>query len=1215
VKRIALLLVPALAMAGTIVTSSSPSEVVLSVLLPAPIVTVTTIHGNTFAHLSLPEAGIADEFGAPQLPIIRKLIEIPYGAEVSVNVTGATSEVMALAYRLLPVQPPIPKTGPAPEFVLDEKAYRENRRAPELWARVQSVAEVRNHRLALIEINPVHYLPVSGTIEYLTSAAVEIKLTGSDLPETQRRFRELYSRPFEEMLRGLVLNFGAYQTDPPPSLPVGYLIIVPDAWYNNVLPLAQWRRQKGLEVTVTKLSTIGGGGSTQVLAYIQNAYNTWPIRPSYVLLVGDVDNIGYFIGQGEGNPDTDLNYAMLAGSDYLPDICVSRASVASVAELDSLVRKTVKYEKNQWMNGTGWAKKSYFIASADGGNHGVAERTHQYCMRKIRPLGVVCDTAYLYYNNAIAPVEAAINDGRSFVIYSGHGGETEWAETNPVFDVGVTHQLTNSDKVPFVATYACLTGSYASVGECFSESWIRAGYRGAICDMASSVTSYWTEDDTFQRRLFDCLYDSSYTWIMSAIVRAKLWYIVQMGNNATTRRYFEMYNLMGDGAVDIYWDVPHALTVTHPYVIPIGAYNLHVTVQDVGAPVRNALVCAAGKNDTTVHTIAYTDNSGVVDLAVNTSAPDSIYLTVTGHNLAPYLGAVVALPSSGPYIMRLRSTVDDAAGGNGDGIINPGETVNLPTWVKNCGQGPGTGITGTLRTIDPAATVLDSVKTFGDIAAGDSAYTGSSGFRFHVGDTCSNGHNITLLLVCKDSRDSSWSSPFSLSVGTGILSYSDKRVEDPAPGGNNNGRIDPDETAQLYVVLRNTGLGHAYNTRAILRSGDSRFHVTDSVGVFGTVRRDTFGENTADPFVVHADAGILPETSIPCTLTVTADGGYGVTLSFAVVVGEIRSTDPIPDNMAPPLYWAYDDVDSNYVEHPVFNWIETRGRGTRLTLSDDQTVEISLPSRFGPWKYYSQRYTNVSVCGNGFVAAGSTTSAPWTNAALPTSDLPAPAVCLNWDDLYPPDGGGVWWFYDSLNHAFVVEWDSVCYYPSGSGLYDKFELVIYDTTRASADGQNKVLAQYLTADNYVSNTVGIQNQDQTIGINCLCDGAYTRGASPIAARSAIKYVTGYPATSIAERPSEMTKLAGLSLRLNPNPFKALSRICWTIPIRARVALGLFDVSGRFVRTVCNSELPAGSYSFSWDGTDDQGRLVSEGIYFCRLTTENSELTRKVVLSR
>jgi hypothetical protein len=564
--------------------------------------------------------------------------------------------------------------------------------------------------------------------------------------------------------------------------------------------------------------------------------------------------------------------------------------------------------------------------------------------------------------------------------------------------------------------------------------------------------------------------------------------------------------------------------------------------------------------------------------------------------------------------MRLKSIVDDAApGGNADGIINPGETVNLPTWLKNWGQGSGSGITATLRSNDPSVSVTDSFKDFGTIAAGDSAWTGADGFEFHVGDTCSNGHGISFTLLCRDSRDTTWSSAFSLLVGTGVMAYADKRVNDPLPGGNNNGRIDPGETSELYAILRNTGLGHGYNVRATLRSGDSRLQVADSLGMFGAILRDSLVENSADPFIVVADAGILPETAIPCTLLVSADGNYSARLTFSLVIGEIRTADPIPDNYAPPHYWAYDDIDSNYVERPDFNWIELRGRGTRLTLSDDQTVTISLPSGFGPIKYYGQRYTQLSICGNGYVMPGSYTSTTWTNDALPTTSLAAPAVCLNWDDLYPPVGGGVLWYHDTANHALIVEWDSVAYY-SPQTAFDKFEVIFFDTTRAAADGSNKILVQYLTASNYISSTSGIQDDSQTYGINCQFNGAYTRGAATLRPNSAIKYTTDRPITGVVA-PEDSRFATAIPLAAYPNPFKGATNVQWQVRAAGMVSVAVFDAAGRRVTTLCNAHLNPGSYSVTWRGRDRGGRSLAAGVYFLSLETEGGRLSRKILLTR
>ena len=93
----------------------------------------------------------------------------------------------------------------------------------------------------------------------------------------------------------------------------------------------------------------------------------------------------------------------------------------------------------------------------------MAERTHDYCMAKIRPLGVVCDSQYLYYQNARQITVDKINEGRALVMYSGHGDEDQVGREQPgLRRNATTHALTNQDKVPFVATFACLTGRYAA---------------------------------------------------------------------------------------------------------------------------------------------------------------------------------------------------------------------------------------------------------------------------------------------------------------------------------------------------------------------------------------------------------------------------------------------------------------------------------------------------------------------------------------------------------------------------------------------------------------------------------------------------------------------------------------------------------------------------------------------------------------------------------
>ncbi len=1183
---------------------------------PGPIHVVhQDMDGRRFASVGIAGAGVGGDYGTPAVPWFRYLVEVPLGAEVTVVSDVGMLDTMVLESPLAPRQEPVPKSGPAPLFCYDAKAYAQDSLLPTISARLTEFVEVRGHRIAVIDVFPAAYNPVRNMLVTVQEMKLQVDWTGADWGATHAAHRRYASPAFVGRLDRVVLNSEQFAFDDGPSLPVGYLVIVPDDWEPSVRPLVDWRRRKGYNVFVRTLTQVGGGSTDAVKAYIQNAYDNWPIPPSFVLLVGDVDRINCFTGGGQGSPPTDLNFACVAGTDYLPDIDVSRLSVASQAQLDSFVSNVVRYEQVTGTGGTGWLQRAYFVASSDGGNHQVAERTHAHVMGRLRPRGVLCDSLWLYYGTG-TPIPSAVNSGRAWVTYSGHGSENAWADPSPDFDLAAVHGLANVDLIPYVQTYACYSGNFASSSypECFSEAWIRNGRRGAIAHVASSVTSYWTEDDTLERRVFDCMFDSAATWIMGGLNKARLWYFRQMGSTPTTRRYLEMYNLMGDGAIDIFTREPKRLSVVHPSVIPLGVYALPASVFTGQAPVPNALVCATAKHDSTVFAAGYTDAAGQVVLSITTLQPDSVYLTVTGHNLEPYLGAAPALPSAGPYVAYLRHTVDDSAGGNRDGVINPGETVNLPVWVRNWGGVEAEGVRAWLRATDSSAVVLDSLRDFGSVGAGDSAYTGRTGFGFRVAPSCTNQQVLRFTLVAQDRCDSTWVSSLALTVGTPVVRFLGYRADDPPPGGNGNGMIDPGENGDIIVTLRNQGRGNAYGVFATLRSGDARLVVLDSVGSFGDILADSTGSNAADRFSVRADGTIPRETRVACTLAVWL-GAVTELHTFQLAVGTIRSCDPIPDGpRTPARYYAYDITDTAYSEAPDFVWHELRGIGTRLTLGDDETRVVSLPESFGPLVWYGQSFSQLSVCGNGWVAPGSTTSSAYANTALPDGTNPGVIACC-WDDLYPPQGGGVLYYFDEARRRFIVEWDSVHYY-SPREQWDSYQLIFCDSSMRTPTGDNVVVAQYLTANNYGSVTVGIEDPQSTIGINYLCNGVYHRGAAAVTPGMAIKYTTSPPQPRVGA--TEADHLPGKPTRLSlfggaPSPFRSRTRLSYAVPRSMRLQLAVYDRAGRTVTVLVDGPVEPGNHVVCWNGTDARGRRVPQGIYLFRLRSDDVTLVQKTVL--
>ena len=411
------------------------------------------------------------------------------------------------------------------------------------------------------------------------------------------------------------------------------------------------------------------------------------------------------------------------------------------------------------------------------------------------------------------------------------------------------------------------------------------------------------------------------------------------------------------------------------------------------------------------------------------------------------------------------------------------------------------------------------------------------------------------------------------------------------------------------MTLRNAGNESAPGVEAELRSGDSRLTVPDPSATFGDIAAGASAANEDNPFVVHADASMPMETQVPCTLFVqTTD--FADTTVFILSAGELRDYDPVPDGpRLPPFYWAYDDVDTAYSECPDFAWIEVSGVGTMLSLGDDQTQTITLPTDF-VWQYYGQDYTQLSVCGNGFIAPGVSTVTTWTNTELPDPSMP-PMVAANWDDLYPPTGGGVWYYYDGANRRLIVEWDSVAYLSSDS--MEKFEFVLYEDPAPSGDNPFEV--QFLTACNVLSTTIGIQDPTLSVAIQCVFDNVYRRGVAPLAAGRVIRYTTVDPATALAEERPSRLPASGASVRAWPNPFSGSVSLACELARPGAVDLRVYDNNGRLVRTLAAGEPVTAGRRFSWDGRDETRARVSPGIYFYRLSTGTGEAWGKLVLSR
>ncbi len=82
----------------------------------------------------------------------------------------------------------------------------------------------------------------------------------------------------------------------------------------------------------------------------------------------------------------------------------------------------------------------------------------------------------------------------------------------------------------------------------------------------------------------------------------------------------------------------------------------------------------------------------------------------------------------------------------------------------------------------------------------------------------------------------------------------------------------------------------------------------------------------------------------------------------------------------------------------------------------------------------------------------------------------------------------------------------------------------------------------------------------------------------------------------------------------PNPFNPSTTISYELPQAGEVTLKLYDVSGSLITTLKNGVVEAaGLNSVVWNGTDDSGKTVSAGVYFCNLKSGSHVATVRMVM--
>jgi hypothetical protein len=101
--------------------------------------------------------------------------------------------------------------------------------------------------------------------------------------------------------------------------------------------------------------------------------------------------------------------------------------------------------------------------------------------------------------------------------------------------------------------------------------------------------------------------------------------------------------------------------------------------------------------------------------------------------------------------------------------------------------------------------------------------------------------------------------------------------------------------------------------------------------------------------------------------------------------------------------------------------------------------------------------------------------------------------------------------------------------------------------------------------------------------------------------------------AVQENPAAIDKISLDAVY--PNPFTDVVHLNMDIPASQHVTVKVVDLLGREVATLVDQNLSPGVHELSWNGINQEGALLPNGIYLIRLQTDNQSLTRSAVLAR
>jgi len=550
--------------------------------------------------------------------------------------------------------------------------------------------------------------------------------------------------------------------------------------------------------------------------------------------------------------------------------------------------------------------------------------------------------------------------------------------------------------------------------------------------------------------------------------------------------------------------------------------------------------------------------------------PEDYVLNCAKANLAALAATALPLNPSGPYLVMSAKVLDDddlpPSDGDGDGIANPGESIEIWVTLRNVGSESALDLSGILVSDSGDASVLVAEADWANLPQ-DAEASNLTPFLVEVSGSVADGGSLPFTLNLS-SAGGLQDLGIQLSVSAPNLAYHFHRLND-ASSGNGNGILDPGEVVKLAVSLSNLGSKDAQDVNVNLSSFAPEITVLDASASAIFVASGS-SEELAPAFTVQISSQIADGVVLPLLLNIGTAAGYQGLSEFVIKEGTLYY-DECESDTPWNLSSVGDDAGTGV-------WVRVDPNGTEYDgepcqPEDDHTAEP------GSDCFITGQSAPGASAGSADVDGGRTT-------------LTSPAFDLS---LVTEARVSYWrWYTNNLgNNPGEDEWLVQVSNDGGANWTD--------LERTTASNNAWTLMSFLVedfiapTDNMVFRFVASDENNASL-VEAGVDDFEISGL-------------GGPVTAAGDWQPTAMRLAPPS----PNPSYGATDFAFALPASGPATLKIYSVDGRHVRTLLDDRADAGAHLLSWDGRDDSGRAMAPGVYFSRLEQNRLVLSRKLVL--